>query len=108
MATKPKPKASPKKPTPAKKDAPAKRGKAKKVASAASVDGAGGAFENRVQAVKLLGLVLETATLGVPKSSRIVRLQFQARVHGSHIAYEAPVEENSRKFTKLKSGNLYC
>lgn len=84
MATKPKPKAVPKKPTPAKKDAPAKRGKAKKVASAASVGGAGGAFENRVQAVKLLGLVLGTATPGVPESSRIVRLQFQARVHGPH------------------------
>ncbi len=84
MATTPKPKAVPKKSKPAKKGAPAKRGKAKKVASAASVGGAGGAFENRVQAVKLLGLVLGTATPGVPESSRILRLQFQARVHGPH------------------------
>ncbi|NHZ44619.1 PIN domain-containing protein [Massilia aquatica] len=84
MATTPKPKAVPKKSKPAKKGCPAKRGKAKKVASAASVGGAGGAFENRVQAVKLLGLVLGTATPGVPESSRILRLQFQARVHGPH------------------------
>lgn len=84
MATTPKPTAISKKSKTAKKGPPVTRGKAKKVASAASVGGAGGAFENRVQAVKLLGLALGTATLGVPESSRIVKLQFQARVHGPH------------------------
>ncbi len=52
---------------------------AKKVSNPASTGGAGVTFENRVQAVRLLGLALGTVTPGIPSSGRIVELQFQAK-----------------------------
>lgn len=52
---------------------------AKKVSNPASTGGAGVTFENRVQAVRLLGLALGVVTPGIPNSGRIVELQFQAK-----------------------------
>ena len=112
MVTTPKPAKALKKRTKSagtKKPVASMRGKPKKVASAASVGGAGGAFENRVQAVKLLGLVLGTATPGVPESSRIIKLQFQARVHGPHTddlvcTVESSNGSHSRVLMQMKRG----
>jgi tetratricopeptide (TPR) repeat protein len=58
---------------------PSKRAVAKKPSNPASTGGAGVTFENRVQAVRLLGLALGTVTPGIPGSGRIVGLQFQAK-----------------------------
>jgi tetratricopeptide (TPR) repeat protein len=60
------------------------RGVAKKVSSAAATGNAGGQFESRVQAAKLLSLALGIQASGIPQNSKIVELRFQARVHGAH------------------------
>lgn len=57
--------------------------KPKNLSSPTSTGGAGVAFENRVQATRLLAMCLG---LQVPGSSdgRIIELKFQARIHGHH------------------------
>lgn len=57
-------------------------GRAKAVSSAASTGNAGGAFESRVQALRLLHLCTGSHSPGVPKGYTIISLQLQARVHG--------------------------
>ncbi len=55
----------------------------KEVSNPASTGGAGGTFENRVQASRLLAMCLGDPILG-RTDGRVVELRFQSRVHGHH------------------------
>ncbi|MEJ5030776.1 tetratricopeptide repeat protein [Comamonas sp. MYb69] len=57
--------------------------KAKRQSNPASTGGSGIAFENRVQATRLLAMCLGNGVPGAP-DGRISALQFQARIHGHH------------------------
>lgn len=57
--------------------------KAKELTNPASSGGAGPAFENRIQATRLLAMCLGSLIPGIP-DGRIVELKFQARIHGHH------------------------
>ncbi|WDM57702.1 hypothetical protein K4A76_14595 [Pseudomonas sp. NEEL19] len=73
------------------KDRPSKRSKTvvapqpakprKKLASPAATGDRGGAFERRVQAVRLLAMCLGAACSGVRQDFTVVKLQFQGRIH---------------------------
>lgn len=104
--TSPKPATSLQKTTPAK----SKPAVAKKVSNPASTGGAGVTFENRVQAVRLLGLALGITTTGIPSAGRIVELQFQAkRASGPHTddlvcTVEANNGQRYRALMQMKRG----
>lgn len=55
----------------------------KQVSNAASTGNAGGSFESRVQASRLLSMCLGNGSIGI-SDGRIVEIRFQARVHGYH------------------------
>lgn len=60
-----------------------KQHKPKEVSNPASTGGAGTAFENRVQASRLLAMCLGDPIPG-KTDGRVIELRFQARVHGHH------------------------
>lgn len=87
----------------------AKSGEAKQIVNAASTGNAGGSFESRVQAVKLLSLAMGVSSPGIPEGGKLVKLHFQARIHGIHTddlvcIVENGDRKNSRLLIQIKRG----
>ncbi len=62
-----------------------KSASSKQVSSAASTGGAGGAFESRVQAHRLLAMCTRSTSCGgIPDGFRVVSIKFQTRVFGNN------------------------
>jgi tetratricopeptide (TPR) repeat protein len=60
------------------------RGLAKRVSSPKATGGRGTAFENRVQATRLLAMCLQTQCTGAPDGYTVAKMYFQARFFGHH------------------------